>query len=445
MLKFSVYKYIILNNRGGGILFKKINKSRIGIVCIMLTICMVINSFSVCAFAKESYISEVTLATGANARTNLEKSGYSVMFQGLNLVTDDNKSSMVYLGYKKGSNAITDFIVSDKKESSIASNGHTYNLVADVNLNNGTSGSAIYLYCTSDSSAGEGITSLDTVSGFTSEDSVVSLRNDGSSPVRTDDGKLANFDKGISNNELYLLMYRESSIKQYISNVCMVTASTKAKALNSAASKGCDYYLDKDISDSNNNVTYIAYQRTADQTQAVTELGIDGDDVKLSRDGKSGAYLLDISNGKLFNDSFTLGDWAGIYAATNKSISKTSSEYKSFAKSKDECSCVSAGDRKIYGIYLGTANVSVPEETTQATTEQESTTVEEVTDEYLDIEKEETTEATTEEETEGDKSGSVISSGNIKAIIVFLVIIVLVVVGLLIYKKKGKKKNEEND
>lgn len=422
------------------------NRQHMRIVCFLLTFFIVLNSFSVCVFAKESYISEVTVAVGANARSDLEKSGYSVMFQGLNLVTDDNKNSMVYLGYKKGTDAITDFIVSDKKESTITCNGHTYELVSDVNLNNATSGSALYLYSTKDSAAGDGIVSLDTVSGFSDKDSVVSLRNDGSSPVRTDDGKLANLDKGIDDNELYLLMYRNSGIKQYISNACMITASSKAKAINSAASKGCDYYLDYDISDSNDNVTYIAYQRTADSAQAVTQLTVDGDDLKLGRDAQSGSYLLDISKGKLFDGEFTLGDWAGVYAATNKTPSKASSEYKAFAKSKDECSCVSAGGSKIYAIYLGTAAVSSQEETTEETTVEESTTAEEVTDEYLDIEKEdETTEATTEETSKVDKAGSVINSGNVKAIIIFLVIIVLVVIGLLIYKKKGKKKNEEID
>ena len=425
-------------------MIKKAKKYLLNFTCVMLSIFVVCSSFSVCAYAQETYISEVAISSGANARENLEKKGYTVLFQGMNLVTNENDSSAVFLGYKKGSSAITDFIVSTTKNDSINYNSCTYNLVSNTSLNVGVGGTAIYLYYTKDSSAGDAITSLDTVSGFSDTDEVVSLKNDGSSPVRTDDGKLANLDKGISNNELYLLMYRNAGIKQYISKVCKVTATSKAKAVNAAASKGCDYYLDSDLSSDKNKVTYVAYQRTADKSQAITQINFD-DELKFSNDENATSALVDISSAKLFDKSFTLGEWAGVYAASDKSISRSSKEYKALASSKDECSCVRIGSSKLYAIYLGKVQVSADETTTfEETTEQESTTSEEVTDEFLDIEKEE--ETTTEVTDENNKTASVFGSGSAKKIIIFSAITVLVIVGLFVYKKmKGKKNNEEKD
>ena len=402
--------------------------------CSALALLIVAGSCMIGAGAKKAYISEVTIAAGEDALTTLESKGYSVLFQGMNLVTSDGTT--VYLGYKKGTTAITDFVVSTQQSSTITYGNISYKSVSSISLNEGTDGTPIYLYYTNDSSAGGKITSLDTVSGFTEQDEVVSLRNDGSSPVRMNDGTLANLDKGIDGNELYLLMYRSSEIKQYISDACVVTGSTKAEAVNSAASKGCDYYLDKDMS-SGNTVTYIAFQRTSNKNDAITKLEFDGSKVSIDKSKQTSSYLLDISSEKLFNGSFTIGDWAGVYASYNKSVSKSSNEYKALLNSTVNCSCILAGSSGIYALYEGDVKSTVkPEETTTA---EEATTGEEVTDEYFDIDKTVTT-TVADENAEGKSTASAISKGSIIAISCFSVVIILILIGAVIYRKKGRRK-----
>ncbi len=402
--------------------------------CSALALLIVVGSCMIGAAAKKAYISEITIAAGEDALTTLESKGYSVLFQGMNLVTSNGTT--VYLGYKKGTTAITDLVVSTQQSSTITYGNISYKSVSSISLNEGTDGTPIYLYYTNDSAAGGKITSLDTVSGFTEQDEVVSLRNDGSSPVRMNDGTLANLDKGIDGNELYLLMYRSSEIKQYISDACVVTGSTKAEAINSAASKGCDYYLDKDMS-SGNTVTYIAFQRTSDKNNAITKLEFDGSKVSVDKSKQTSSYLLDISSEKLFNGSFTIGDWAGVYASYNKSVSKSSNEYKALLNSTVNCSCILAGSSGIYALYEGDVKSTVkPEETTTA---EEATTGEEVTDEYFDIDKTVTT-TVADENAEGKSTASAISKGSIIAISCFSVVIILILIGAVIYRKKGRRK-----
>ncbi len=414
---------------------KKTAKFLSQIICAMLSFAVVCGCFSVCAFAKVSYISEVALASGSGAMEKLENSGYTVLFQGMNLMTG-NDDSIVYLGYKKGSSAITNLIVSSKAESSITYQGCTYNAVSDINLNNGTDGTALYLYSTKDSAAGNGITRLDTVSGFSDKDKVFSLKNDGSAPVRTDDDKLANFDDGIKNSELYLSMYRKSSIRQYISNACIVTADSKANAVNEAASNGCDYYVDADLSNDNDKVIYIAYQRTADKSQAINAVSVKGKKLNITKGENTGGYLIDLASSRLFKESFSLGDWAGVYAAMDKCVTKTSKEYQTLANSSEACSCVCAGDLNIYASYIGTVQaVAEDPQNTEETTAQGD-----ATDEFYDVEKEETTTAAQDESDESDKTASVFGSGAVKTIAVFAGVIILVSV-VIFAIKKGKKKN----
>lgn len=299
----------------------------------VLLLLVATGSFAVCAHAQTSCISEVTIAVGTEGRASLENSGYTVLFQSMNLVSSD-ESAMVYLGYKKGSSGITGLLVSTQSTGSIVYEDCTYQLVSGTNLNNGVGGTPLYLYYTKDSAAGSEITSLDTVSGLTSTDEVIALRNDGSAPVRMDDGSLANLDSGISNSEIYLLMYRSENIKRYISNACIVTAGSKKEAVNQAASQGCDYYLDSDIGGSG-AVSYIAYQRTSDVSKAITKFSIVDSQAQIEKDELSTVHLLDITSGKLFGDIFSLGDWAGVYASYDRSVSRSSSQYKALLNSTD--------------------------------------------------------------------------------------------------------------
>ncbi len=419
---------------------KSFCKRALKLSCFTLSLFLAVISLSVKTCAAKGYISEVTVAVGENAREALESNGYSVLFQSMNLVSDD--SSTVVLGYKTGPDAITDFIVSTQKSDTITYGSASYTLVSDINLNEGTSGTPIYLYSTKDSSAGSKITSLDTVSGFSDKDEVISLKNDGSSPVRMNDGTLANFDSGISDNQLYLIMYRSEAVRQYISDAYIVTGTTKSEAINTAASKGCDFYLDYDISGNNNDtVSYIAYRRTGDKNNAISHIDINGSDLKYSKSPQSGSYLLDISDYKLFGKDFELGKWAGVYIASDKSVSKTSDSYKALSSSKEACSCVLTGNSGIYAVYLGSVESNYTEPATVVTT----TASEAVTDEFYDIDKTvEQTEVT--DNSEVNSTASVITDGSTKAIICLLIIVILTVIAAGIYiKRRKEEKNEKNN
>lgn len=412
---------------------------------VLLLVLTAAGSLSVCASASTSYISELTVAVGTEGRSSLESRGYSVLFQGMNLVSGDEGS--VYLGYKKGSNAITGLVVSTQHSSSLSVDGVSYSLVSDYSLNYGTGGTALYIYYTRDSAAGEKISSLDTASGYSSTDEVLSLRNDGSSPVRMSDGTLANLDSGISNSEIYLLMYRAASVKRYISDVCLVRGGTKAEAINRAASLGCDSYVDKDIGGSG-EVAYLAYSRTADAAAAVTGFTFSAGTVQLERDSQSGARLIDITAGRFFDDSFELGDWAGVYASYDKAVSRHSSLYKTLSASTQVCSSVAAGDNDIYALYEGSYTAAAPEETEEPEATEEPEVTEELAadavDEFYDIDKSADEAADTETETADTEDAgliaSVINSGNIVAISCISIIIILAVIGTWIYIKDRKNK-----
>lgn len=406
---------------------------------VLLLVLTAAGSLSVCASASTSYISELTVAVGAEGRSSLESRGYSVLFQGLNLSGGDESS--VYLGYKKGSNAITGLVVSTQHSSSLSVDGVSYSLVSDYSLNYGTGGTALYIYYTRDSAAGEKITSLDTASGFSSTDEVFSLRNDGSSPVRMSDGTLANLDSGISNSEIYLLMYRTAGVKRYISNVCYVSGGTKAEAINRAASLGCDSYVDKDLGGSG-EVAYLAYSRTADASAAVTGFTFSAGTVQLERDSQSGAKLIDITAGRFFGDSFELGDWAGVYASYDRAISRHSNLYKTLSASTQVCSSVLAGDNDIYALYEGSYTAAAPETTEEPEVTEEPAA--DAVDEFYDIDKSADEAADTETETDDEEDAgliaSVINSGNIVAISCISIIIILAVIGTWIYIKDRKNK-----
>ena len=443
---------------------KKMLDSTLKTVCAVLSLLIVVGCLPVCAYAKTSCISEITLAVGEDGRSNLEGRGYSVLFQGMNLVSEDG--ALVFLGYKHGSDGITNLIVSKKKSDSIKYEGCTYKLVSGTSLNKGTDGTALYLYYTKDSAAGSMITSLDTVSGFSNVDDVISLRNDGSAPVRLNDGTLANLDNGVGKSAIYLLMYRSENIQRYISNVCIVTAASKAKAINQAASSGCDYYLDNNIGGSG-KVSYIAYQRTSDVSKAVSKFTITDSKVQLEKDEQASAHLLDVTNGKFFDETFELGDWAGVYASYDKSVSRSSKAYKKLLNSTERCSNVLAGDPDIYAIYEGEFTAADTEETeadaeteetekdaeeeaqADAETDAEKSGTEETAstndamDEFYDVDKTEeepaAEDAADDADTDNNAVASVINAGNIVAISGLAIILILIVVGVKVYIGKKKK------
>ncbi len=413
---------------------KKMFSHALKTVCIVLLFVMTASCLSVCGYAASYGISEIAAAAGPDGRASLENNGYTVLFQSMNLVSDAD--STVVIGYKKGADAITDVIASSQKSDTVTYGGCTYQSVSDISLNYGTDAEPVYLYYTKDSSAGNIITSIDTVSGFSGTDEILSLRNDGSSPVRTVDGTLANMDSGIENCEIYLLIYRSADIKKYISDVCVVRGASKTEAVNSAASQGCDYYLDNDFGGGSEAV-YIAYKRTSDAGNAVTKLTVTDFEIHLEKDGQTGAYLMDISAGKLFGESFELGDWAGIYALYDKSLTKTSDAYKQLLSSTQTCSCVFAGSPGIYAVYEGNFSSDGSAEAESADYAVSGNSSGAAMDEFYDIDKSEVT-TSAQTDLQGGTTASVVNKGNIVAIVCLSIILILIIAGALIYIKRRK-------
>ncbi len=417
-------------------------------VCLLAFSC-----FSLSASAKTLYISELTVAVGEDAAATLEKNGYNILFQRMNLITDDEAPT--FLAYKKGGTAVTDIIVSGTKAQTISYKSVTYNLVSGTSLNNGTDGAPLYLYYTKDAKAGDGISSLETVSGFSNKDEIIPLLNDGSSPVRTADGKLANLDKGIENCQLYLIKKSAESVRPYISDVRIVSGKSKSEAVIAAANSGCDYYLDYDMNKLD-GYTFVAYQRTAKKEDAVTSFTVKGSDVNIEKKEGSKSALLGIYESRLFEDDFALGSWAQMFMRTSDAVSRNAPAYKNLLSSKDECSCVSVGAGKpLFAVYLGKQDAAEPateaEETSVITEETEE--VDDTykaddtnaTDEIFDIEKEE--ETTTVAEVEGEEAemsvSSVLGNGKVLSIVIIAVAVIALLIGLKFIVER-KKRNEKN-
>ncbi|MCQ2470803.1 MAG: hypothetical protein MJ147_02055 [Clostridia bacterium] len=426
------------------------------ITSILFACLLAFSCFSLSASAKTLYISELTIAVGEEAAATLEKNGYNILFQRMNLITDDEAPT--YLAYKKGGTAVTDIIVSGSKAQTISYKSVTYNLVSGTSLNNGTDGAPLYLYYTKDTKAGDGISSLETVSGFSNKDEIIPLLNDGSSPVRTTDGKLANLDKGIENCQLYLIKKSAESVKPYVSDIHIVSGKSKSEAVIAAANSGCDYYLDYDMNKLD-GYTFVAYQRTSDKADAVTSFTVKGSDVNIEKKEGSSSALLGISESRLFEGNFTLGIWTEMFMHTSASVSRNAPAYTTLLSSKEECTCVPVESAKqLFAIYLGKLVASEPateaEETSVVTEEAESTEEADdtykadnadATDEIFDIEKEEetTTVAETEDENAEMSIASVFGSGKVLSIVIIAVAAIALLIGLKFIVER-KKRNEKN-
>lgn len=439
-----------------------------------------LSCFTFSVAAKPLYISELVVISGKEKVSEFEKKGYNILFQRMNLVTDED--SVVYLAYKKGGTAITDMVVSESKAKTLTLESVTYNLVSEISLNEGTEGTPIYLYCTKDEKAGKGISLIDTVSGFSDRDEIIPLLNDGSSPVRTSDGRLANLDQGINNCQLYLVKYSGEDVRPYISDLRIVSGKSKREAVVAAANSGCDFYLDNNLSESD-SFSVVAYQRTSDKNEAVTDFILNGTNITVEKNKDSTGFLIDIAESQLFKENFTVSDWAPLFVSASKTMSKNNQQYMALVNNKELCCCVPAGkDLSFYALYLGTyGGKNVSEDPTGAVSEEVSEN-EETTDEVLNIEKEEQTpvaeeseneeeptEAVSEEGTDNEEAtdevlniekeeqmpveeepehekntvSTVLGNGNIWFIVIFSIIIIVLLICLK-FIKKGKKRNEKN-
>ena len=225
------------------------------------------------------FISEVMLAAGEAAAENLEKDGWSVMMTGLN--RDVSADRQVYLAYKTNTgDPITNvMIANDAGESLIDHNGISYDRASETDVDEGVGGGAGCLYYTRDKKAGTPLVGFDILRS--KEEPLYPITNDGAEIVRTEKGAPADLERTNEKSVIYLAQIRDGIVRPYISEIGIVRDTDKWNAVYTACERGYNYYVDGDIDGSEDTYTLLVYKRTADVTQAVTNItAVSADAVK---------------------------------------------------------------------------------------------------------------------------------------------------------------------
>ena len=223
--------------------------------------------------ANRLFISELRVETGEEAVAKLEADGWSVTMVGLNVTADP--ASQVYLAYKVNTGAaLTNVIVSpDVGDSFKDKNGIVYNCVSHVDVDEGIGGGAGCLYATTDERIGSPLVGIDVLRGNSESDDVLyPITNDGAEIVRTPSGTPADIEKGSETDVVYLAQIRDGIIRPYISEIGIVTDTDKWNAVYTACERGFNYYIEGDIDSSSGTYTIIGYDRTANASEAITNI-----------------------------------------------------------------------------------------------------------------------------------------------------------------------------
>ena len=232
--------------------------------------------------ANKRFITELRVEAGEDAVRKLEADGWSVMMVGLNVTSDP--AAQVYLAYKMNTGSpVTNVVLSpDVGESFTDANGIVYTCVSHVDVDEGIEGSAGCLYATHDKRAGEPLVGLDVLRGSTEDEKVLyTISNDGAQIVRTQNGAPADLENANSKGVVYLFQIRDGIVRPYIREIGVVTDTDKWNAVYTACERGYNYFVEGDIDNSSDTYTIIAYERTADPKQAVTNItAVSADTVK---------------------------------------------------------------------------------------------------------------------------------------------------------------------
>ena len=285
--------------------------------------------------AAERYISDVTVVKGEDGEDSLIDKGYSVIHP----YFLDGEKNQAWIGYKTTStktSAITD--VSADGVSNIKG------------IKDGSKNPVMAIYYMS--------ADVNDVSKFTE---VMPLANNGAVPAKGSDGNIAVFET--ENGSGYICMIRTDVWESYIESVTFATGKTKKVAVKELCKKGCEYYIDANMSDGD-TYTLIGYTRTNDKSKAITDIiGLDSDkaapegyekiaagssDLKVKKktlyyttDTKYGNPLVDIDFMEGFKKMELTGkQWTSLVIARgDNEITKPyileNAEYKAMAESED--------------------------------------------------------------------------------------------------------------
>ena len=285
--------------------------------------------------AAERYISDVTVVKGEDGEDSLIDRGYSVIHP----YFLDGEKNQAWIGYKTtptGTSAITD----------ISADG-----VSNIKgVKDGSKSPVMAIYYMS--------ADVNDVSKFTE---VMPLANNGAVPARGSDGNIAVFET--ENGSGYICMISTDVWESYIESVTYASGKTKKVAVKELCKKGCEYYIDANMSDGD-TYTLIGYTRTSDKSKAITDIiGLDPDkaapegyekiaagssDLKVKKkalyfttDTKYGNPLVDIDFMKSFKKMELTGkQWTSLVIARgDNEITKPyileNADYKAMAESED--------------------------------------------------------------------------------------------------------------
>ncbi len=267
---------------------KRVFATKITAVLAAMAVAMTLAGFKTMTVRAENFqfITDIRLAEGEKGMTKLEDDGYSVRVVGLNATSEED--NQIYVGYKyNDGDPITGVVVAADAGDSIDVDGIKYSRASkvDVDANNGGGGGCIYT--TTDESAGEPLVGLDILrSGTAKNEKLLPITNDGAQIVRHTDGTPADVEVN-SDTTIYLAEIRDGIVKPYISKLALVEAENKDGAVYSAAANGFNYYVEGDADTSKDTYTILAYERTADAKDAITNLvALNADLVKKLESGQ---------------------------------------------------------------------------------------------------------------------------------------------------------------
>ena len=218
------------------------------------------------------FISDIAVASGAEAVAELEENGWHIMTVGLNAGASDE--NQVYLCYKlNNGQAVTNLLIAPDSGDTLTQDGITYTCAAHIDADENCGGGAGCVYYTKDERAGSPLVGLNILKAdVESGEELLAIPNDGAEVVRKPDGAPADLETHSQTTLMYLAQIHDGLVCPYISEVVPVCDTDRWNAVYTAAQFGYNYFAEDDIDNSPDTYTILAYKRTANAEEALTAI-----------------------------------------------------------------------------------------------------------------------------------------------------------------------------
>ena len=250
--------------------------SRVITAFLVFTLCLGLvlaaGGRKVCA-ANFQFITGISLAYGENAYEELEEAGFRVMSVGLNYGVED--AEQIYLGYRINEGApVTNIVITPNVgDGFVSAEGIQYQSAGGIDVDMGTGASGGVLYYTTDPAAGEPLVGLDILRQDVADGGeLLAIPNDGSEIVRNAEGVPVDLEAGNGGVIIYLAQIRDHIVRPYIREIVTVSDTDRQSAVFQAAVQGYNYFIDGDIDENASTFTILAYERTANPDEAITNI-----------------------------------------------------------------------------------------------------------------------------------------------------------------------------